>query len=160
MQAADMVSEIKSGAEYDGVCSLSSLLYLDPIDLAHSIHRLYHAIKPGGLLFLYAFDLDPSSRGEPYHVDLKHWMWSWTYGMDEAAQILEEFGYFKALKLQNVATEQEKAERLERWRISTQEQHDKMAKSNPHGPKIQLPDLSGGPDKLPYNYAIIARREM
>lgn len=154
-----MVSEIRSEAVYDGVCSLSSLLYLDPIDLSHSVYRLYQALKPGGLLFLYAYDLAPSSRGEPYSLTIKQWMWSWTYAMDEAAQALEEFGYFKVLKAQDVSTETQKEERIERWRTFTQENHDKLIKSMPNGANLPLPDLSRVPQNLPYCYALVARRE-
>jgi hypothetical protein len=62
------------------------MLYLDPIDLSHSIYRLYQALKPGGQLFLYAYDTHPSWRGLPYSVEINQWMWSWTYCMEEAAQ--------------------------------------------------------------------------
>ena len=156
--ANQMVSEIRSVGEYDGVCSLSSLLYLDPIDLSHSIYRIYQALKPGGLLFLYAYDLDPSSRGQPYSLEIKQWMWSWTYGMDEAALALEEFGWFKVLKVQDVSTEEQKAERIEGWRTYTRESHDKLVKSMPNGANLPPPDLSKVPNDLPYNYTIIACR--
>ena len=156
-----MVSEIRNEAEYDGVCSLSSLLYLDPIDLSHSVYRLYQALKPGGLLFLYAYDLAPSSRGEPYSLTIKQWMWSWTYAMDEAAQALEEFGYFKVLKAQDVSTEKQKEERIERWREHEQLSQEKVIASLQPGIKIPpLPDaLSRVPQNLPYCYALVARRE-
>lgn len=153
-----MVSELTSVETYDGICSLSSLLYLDPIDLAHSLHRLYQALKPGGLLFLYAYDLEPSERGFPYHLDLKQWMWAWTYGMDEAVTALEEFGFFKVLQVQDVSTETQKQERLERWRKQVQESRDRLVQSLPSGANVPPLDLSRSPQNLPYCYAIIARR--
>ena len=100
-----MTSEITYESEFDGACSLSSLLYLDPIDLSRSIYRLYRALKPGGLLFLYAYDQHPTWRGVPYHFDLHEWMWAWTYSMQEAVKALEEHGCFKVLKMQDVTTE-------------------------------------------------------
>lgn len=154
-----MVSDIRSEAEFDGVCSFSSLLYLDPIDLSHSFYRLYHAIKPGGLLFLYAYDTHPDWRGLPYDVEINQWMWSWSYGMEEAAQALEEFGYFKVLETKNVTTEEQKQERIENWRKYRQEEHDKLVKSWPPGVPLPPLDLSKVPQNLSYCYAIIARRE-
>jgi SAM-dependent methyltransferase len=153
------VSEIRYEAEFDAACSLSSLLYLDPIDLSHSIFRLYRALKPGGLLFLHAHDLHPSWRGLPYGVDIKQWMWSWSYGLEEAAHALEEFGYFKMLRVTDVSTEQQKKERIERWRTSMLENHQRLVETMPEGSKLSQPDLSRVPQNLPYGYALIARRE-
>lgn len=155
-----MVSDIRSESEYDGACSFSSMLYLDPIDLSHSIHRLYHAIKPGGLLFLHADDLHPGWRGAPYTVDINQWMWTWSHGMDEVADALEQFGYFKVLKMENVTTEEEKETRIARWRKYTLEQHDKLINSLPPeiGSTIPPPDVSKVPSNLSYGYAIMARR--
>lgn len=153
-----MTSEIAHEAEFDGVCSLSSLLYLDPIDLSRSLHRIHHALKPGGWLFLYAFDMHPGYRGIPYHVDINQWMWGWTYGIEEATQALEEHGYFKVLTAQNVSTEEEKQKRIENWRKYTQKQHEELAE---HYPNVQIaqPDLSKPPSNLAYSYIIVARRE-
>jgi SAM-dependent methyltransferase len=155
----EMVGDISSEAEFDGACSLSSLLYLDPIDLSQGIYRLYRALKPGGLLFLYAHDLHPGWRGLPYSVDIQQWMWSWSYGIAEATQALEEFGYFKVLKSQDVSTEAQKEQRVANWRKATQEEHDKLVKSLPAAANIPAPDLSKVPQHLPYSYAIMARRE-
>jgi hypothetical protein len=66
-------------AAFDGACSLSFLLYLDPIDLFHGNYRLYWALQPGGTLFLYAYDVHPGWRGLPYEQQIGQWMWSWTY---------------------------------------------------------------------------------
>ena len=123
------ITEIDAESVFDGACSFSSLLYLDPIDLFHSIHRLYHAIKPGGLLFLYAYDLHPGWRGQPYHVDINHWMWGETYSMDEAACALEEHGYFKVLRMLDTTTEAQKKQRIELWRIQTQKEHEELVKN-------------------------------
>lgn len=154
-----MVSDIRSEAQFDGACSFSSLLYLDPIDLSHSIYRLYHAIKPGGLLFLYANDLHPSWRGRPYGVDINQWMWSWSHGMDDATKALEEFGYFKVLEVKEVTTQKQKDERMESWQKYKKEEHDKMIKFLPPGTSSPALDLSKVPQDLSYCYAVIARRE-
>jgi SAM-dependent methyltransferase len=82
-------TQIMDEARYDGACTFSSRLYQDPIDFYHSIYRLHHAIKPGGLLFLFAYDAGPDWRGEPYLFVVGQWMWSWHYGMDESAKRLE-----------------------------------------------------------------------
>lgn len=156
-----MVSDIRSEAEFDGACSFSSMLYLDPIDLSHSIYRLHRAIKPGGLLFLYAYDVTPGWRGLPYNVHLDQWMWSWSHGKDEVAAILEEFGYFKVLDVNDVTTEEEKEERIASWRKYEQEQYDKFITSLPedaplrHAPRIEPPKIPG---TIAYCYAITARR--
>jgi ubiquinone/menaquinone biosynthesis C-methylase UbiE len=149
--------EIRSESEYEGACSLSSLLYLDPMDLSHSLYRLYRALKPGGSLFLYAYDLNPGWRGNPYKVDIHQWMWNWTYGMSEAAKILEEHGFFKVLRMEDVTTEEYKQERVEFWRKSTQDQYDELAKRYPTV-TLPPPDLANIPSNLPYTYAMIARR--
>jgi len=153
-----MVSDIRSDAEYDGACSFSSLLYLDPIDLSHSIYRLYQALKPGSLLFLYAKDLHPSWRGLPYKVDINQWMWTWSYGIADATHALEEFEYFKVLKAQDISTEERKQERIDDWRKNTQEEYDKLFKSLPEGASFSPPDLSQVPTDLSYDYVIVARR--
>lgn len=154
------VSDLRSEMEFDGACSFSSLLYLDPIDLSHSIHRLYRALKPGGYLFLYAHDLHPDSRGNPYGVDLNQWMWTWSHGMSEVGTLLEEFGYFKVLEMKDVTSDEEKEKRIESWRKSELEQRDKMIKSLPPETHIHIPplDLSKVPSDLAYAYVIVARK--
>lgn len=154
-----MTSELRYESEFDGVCSFSSLLYLDPIDLAHSIYRLYHALKPGGYLFLYSMDLHPTWRGLPYDVDIRHWMWSWTYAMKEVEQALEEHGYFKVLKMQDVTTPDESMERISSWIGYHKRKHEELVKNFPDT-KHAEPDFSPPVENLPYNYTIIARREM
>lgn len=155
-----MVSEIRYEAEFEGACSLSSLLYLDPIDLSHGIYRLHRALKPGGLLFLFANDIHPDWRGEPYGQQLHHWMWSWSYGIEESTRALEEFGYFKVLKAQDVTTEEDRDERIARRRKSNQEEIEKMIQSIPTDLKIPLPKLPELPSNPSYCYAILARREV
>lgn len=156
-----MVSEIRNESDFVGSCSLSSLLYLDPIDLSQSLYRLYRVLKPGGLLFLCASDLHPTWQGQPYQIDIDQWMWAWSYGIADVTQALEEFGYFKVLKAQDVTTDEQKEERIADWRKYTQEDHEKLLKmlegktNNPP----PLPDLSKVPSNLGYVYAIIARRE-
>ena len=152
------ITEIEAENVFDGACSFSSLLYLDPIDLFHSIHRLYHAIKPGGLLFLYAHDLHPTWRGQPYHVDINHWMWGETYSMDETGRALEEHGYFKVLRMLDTTTEAEKLQRIERWRVQTQKEHEVLVKKLSPDYKINPPDLSVPPSRMAYNYIVIAQK--
>lgn len=160
------INQLEAEAEFDGACSLSSLLYLDPIDLLHGIYRLYHAIKPGGLLFLFGYDSHPNWRGYPFDRDLGQPMWSWRYSIDEATQHLEEHGYFKVLKAQDVTTPNEKKIFLADW----EKNHPKESKPsemetekpnweiNAEGHTFRIPDFPVQPHILPYCYAIIARR--
>jgi SAM-dependent methyltransferase len=152
-----LASEMTYEAEFDGACSLSSMLYLDPIDLSHSIYRLYHALKPNGLLFLHAYDLHPGWRGEPYHVDINQWMWAWTYSMDEAVQALEEHGYFKVLKAQDVTSEEERQTRIEKWYKRAKEEYDAYTKQYPNT-RFPVPDPNKVP-RLSYKYIIVAQRQ-
>lgn len=154
-----MVSEVRWEAQFDAVCSFSSLLYLDPIDLSHSLYRLYHALKPGGLLFLYGHDQHPNSRGLPYDVDISQWMWIWSHSMEEAAQALEEFGCFKVLKMEDVTLKEVKEKQEAEWRQYKQEQHEKLMQTRQPGLTTPILDLSRVTDKLPYSYTIIARRQ-
>jgi SAM-dependent methyltransferase len=108
------IPEIAFDGVFDGICSFSSALYLDPIDLFNSIYRLYQALKPGGLLFLYGYDTNPGWRGMPYTIVMGQWMWSWTYSMDEAAQAIEEHGYFELVDFCSVTTQEETEERRTR----------------------------------------------
>lgn len=150
-----LASEITFDSEYDGACSLSSMLYLDPIDLAHSLYRVHCALKPNGLLFLYAYELHPRWRGEPYGIELDHWMWSWTYGMDEAVQALEEHGYFKVVFAQNVTSEDRKQEQIEKWYNGAKEQYDSNVKQYPNV-QFTAPDKNK-PPALPYKYIVVAQ---
>jgi SAM-dependent methyltransferase len=151
-----MASELTCEAEFDGACSLSSMLYLDPIDLSHGLYRLHHALKPNGLLFLYAYDLHPGWRGAPYQVEMGQRMWTWTYGMDEVVQRLEEHGYFKVLKAENVTSEEEKQALIEKWYEDAKAQYDSFMERYPTS-QYPMPDINK-PPRLAYKYAIIARR--
>jgi SAM-dependent methyltransferase len=148
-------SELTFEDEFDGVCSLSSLLYLDPIDLSHSLYRLHHALKPKGLLFLYAYDQHPGYRGNPYHLDLGQWIWGWTYGMDEAVRVLEEHETFKVLTVEDVTPEQEQQERLAIWYNQAKEQYDSQQEAYPNS-SFPPPDRSK-PPVLPYKYVVVAQ---
>lgn len=116
-----MTSELDFDAEFDAACSFSSTLYLDPIDLLHSIYRLHCAIKPGGLLFLFGYDLHPGWRGEPLDTVMEQPIWSWTYSADEAAGALSEHGFFEVLEVVDVTTEEEREERREKARQQQEE---------------------------------------
>jgi SAM-dependent methyltransferase len=153
-------TQVSEQEVYDGICSLNSLLYLDPVDLSNSLYRLHQALKPGGLLFLFAYDMHPSYRGAPYNAFMKQWVWDWTYGLSEVKQLLEEHGYFKVLRARNVTTQEEKKTRVGRWRMREQEQYDTYAikyKENGVVPPPP-PDLTTPPKTLGYCYAIIAQK--
>jgi SAM-dependent methyltransferase len=153
------VNQLAYEAEFDGACSLSSLLYLDPVDFFHGLHRLYRALKPGGLLFLYAYDSHPAWRGLPYYQQIDHWMWSWTYSLDEAVAALAEHGYFEVLQAREVTTEDEKAMRAARWKKRRQEDYEKFVKELPPDAQVPPPpDPDQAQGRLPYCYAVIARR--
>lgn len=151
------VRQIQSEAEYHGACSLSSLLYLDPIDLSHSLYRLHRALKTGGLLFLHAYDLHPDFRGDPYDIDINRWMWSWTYSLNDAVKILEEHGYFKVIQADDVTSAEYKQKRLDQRRENQKEQYEKFTRIA-HGQPLGTPSLNVIPENLAYTYAIIARR--
>ena len=152
------VTQIQAEAVFDGACSFSSVLYLDKIDFLHGIYRLHRALKPGGLLFLHGYDLHPGWRGFPYDVDINQWMWANTYGMQEAAGLLSEHGFFKVLKTEIVTTDEEQADSIERWRIQTQERHEKMVEKYPPDYPLPAPDLSKAPTNLAYKYIVIAQK--
>jgi len=153
------ITEIDADITFDGICSFSSMLYLDQIDFFHGIYRLSRALKPGGLLLLYGYDLHPGWRGQPYDVDIHQWMWSGTRGMDEAAQALEEHGYFKVLKTQEIVDEKEYQERVEQWRIRVQKEHDEWLQSLPPDVQIARTDYSKVKPSLGYPYILIAQKQ-
>ena len=152
------VTQLDREAAFDGACSLSSMLYLDPIDFFHAIYRLYRALKPGGLLFLFGLDTHPGWRGHPFDQVLEQWMWAWTRSLPEAVSALEEHGYFRVLQAVEVTPPKE-------------EEPDQPASSGPGEAIVQnilsLPD-STIPFQLPplpkpkrtqaYAYTIIAQR--
>ena len=155
-KATTMITDL---GVYDGACSFSSLLYLDPIDLLHSIYRLHTALKPGGLLFLYAYDIGPDWRGLPLSHRVDEWMWSWHYGMEEAARLLEEHGYFKVIDFQRVKVDEEEVERIAR-EIEKQAQEEKefnrRVESAPEAFPFSYFNLPV--ERSPYAYVVIARR--
>lgn len=142
----------------DGACSFSSLVYLDPIDFYNAVYRLYQAIKPGGLLFLYGFDNGPDWRGEPLNIVIGKWMWSWHYGMEEAAGRLEEHGYFQVLEYKRVAWDEEKeqeiAQKNEAEKVKAAE-HQRKMEENPGQFMPYFPQIHERPA---YAYVIVARR--
>jgi SAM-dependent methyltransferase len=156
-----MISELTYESEFDGACSLNSLLYLDPIDLYHSIFRLHQALKPGGFLYLFAYDSSPSTRGTPLREQFSSWLWGWDYGILDASAALEEHGYFKVIQAANVTTEEEKEQMIERWRKRELKRHEDFIKDGypPGSTPPPPPDLTKVPDNLGYCYSILARRE-
>jgi SAM-dependent methyltransferase len=152
------ISELEDEASFDGACSFSSLLYLDPIDARHSIYRLYRALKPGAVLFLYAYDLHPGRRGSPFSVQIGQWMWSWTYSMQEAAGLLEEQARFRVLDARSVMTDEYKEKAIARWRENTQRQYEEILAGLPPGADYPPPDLTKPPATLAYPYIVVAQR--
>jgi SAM-dependent methyltransferase len=152
-------TELEAEAEFDGVCSFSSMIYLDPIDFFHSIYRIYRALKPGGSLFLYGYDLHPGWRGRPYQLTLGHWMWDYTRGLEETTRALEEHGYFKVAK--TVMTESEEAlqKRIAEWREEKQKEHDEWLASLGPDTNIEHTDYSTATPKLLYPYLVIAQKQ-
>jgi SAM-dependent methyltransferase len=152
-------STISEQSVYDGVCSLNSMLYLDPVDLLNSLLRVRNALKPGGLLFLYAFDEGPDWRGEPFSHHIGEWMWSWHYGMEEVANLLEEHGYFKVLETCKVQIDHEEAERirqeLEKQKLEEEEFNRKQeAEPSP----FPFPFFKQPIERSAYAYVVIAQR--
>jgi SAM-dependent methyltransferase len=146
---------------YDGICSFNSLLYLDPIDLLNSIYHLHRALKPGGLIFLYAFDSGPDWRGEPFNQLFNHWMWLWHYSMDEAAGMLEEHGYFEVLDKRIVKMNEQDAERIARA-LEKQKQEEEEYRKRQEGMSesdiLFMPFIPAPIERSPYTYLVIARR--
>jgi SAM-dependent methyltransferase len=153
------ITEFDQEIGFSAACSLSSLLYQDPIDLSHSLFHLHGLLQEGSLLLLYAYDLHPDWCGIPYGTELNQMMWSWSYSLEDAVRILEEHGRYKVLQAQNVTTPEEKEKQIAIWRDYTQKDYEKAVKelSSPTYTPAP-PDLSTPPENLPHPYLIIARR--
>lgn len=153
-------SQLQFDAKFDGICSFASLLYQDPIDFYRSIYRLHCALKPGGLLFLFSWDLSPTFRSNPYNVDLGEWMWRWNYGMEEAARRLEEHGYFTTVNMDRVEIDLRKEKKflkeVEKEKKKKEAYERKRAKDTT--PMALLPYLNISPERPVYGYVVIARR--
>ena len=146
------ITQINDTAAYDGICSFNSMLYLDLIDFLNGINRMHRALKPGGQLFLYGFDAGPGWRGIPFGHRIDQWMWSWHYGMGEAAALLEEHGYFEVLDAQIVSADKSEAKRLDKAQKKREKEKEAFIKKH-------VGSISPYPSpKAPYAYAIIARR--
>ncbi len=152
-------TQIDFQSAFDGVCSFSSILYLDPIDFLNSVWRAHSALRPGGLLFLYAYDSGPGWRGAPLRHVMDQWMWAWHYGVEEVAQLLEEHGYFEVLDMQKVKVDPDEAERIAKEQAEMERQlaeyREKREKSGILG---GMPFPVFPPMASPYAYAIVARR--
>lgn len=154
-----VTTEITTQSTFDGICSFNSVVYLDLIDLLNSIRRLHAALKPGGLLFLYGFDTGPNWRGEPFGHRVGQWMWSWHYGMDELAGLLQEHGYFEVLDSCKVQVDVDEANRIAREEERQKKEADKGRKRQKEKHLDLFPIASSLPvDRSPYAYVIIARR--
>jgi SAM-dependent methyltransferase len=153
------ISALGEESAFDAACSFNSLLYLDPIDMLNSVHRLHRALKPGGLLFLWGYDSGPDWRGEPFGYRLKHWMWSWHYGMEEAAGLLEEHGYFEVLEMRKVVEDEDESARiaveLEKQK-QEQEEYNQRRETDPEA--MILPFIKTPVTRSVYAYILIAWR--
>ena len=154
--ATTLISDL---AAFDGICSFNSMLYLDPIDLFNSINRLHNALKPNGLLFLYAFDSGPDWRGEPFSHRVGQWMWSWHYGMEEAANMLEEHGYFRVLETQKVQVNEAEAERIAQEIEKQKQEEEEYYQRQANDPSsFPMPFLEMPIERSPYAYVVVAQR--
>lgn len=152
-------SALTQESVYDGVCSFSSLLYLDPIDFLNSVHRLHRALKPDGLLFLYGYDSAPSWRGMPYHHSLGEWMWSWHYGMEEAATLLAEHGYFEVLSMRKVNIDPDEDARIAAELEKENQEEEEYLREQAKKPEAHhWPFMKRTIERSPYSYLILARR--
>jgi SAM-dependent methyltransferase len=152
-------TQITQQPTFDGICSFNSLLYLDPIDLLNSIYCLHQALKLGGRLFLYAFDSGPDWRGEPFSYRLGQWMWSSHYGMEEAANLLEEHGYFEVIDTCKVYVDKEEAERLAQELEKQKQKEEEYRRKQEANPSLlPLPFFKDYIEHSPYAYVVTARR--
>lgn len=150
---------IRAEAAFDGICSFNSMLYLDSIDFLHSIYRLHEALKTGGHLFLYAYDTGPDWRGQPFSHRLDQWMWSWHYGVEEAASLLEEHGYFKVLETKKVSVDEGEAERIAQELEKQRQEEEEFNKKKESAPEsFGFPFPRTAIQRSPYAYVVIARR--
>ncbi len=146
-------------AAFDGACSFSSMLYMDPIDLLHSIYRLHGALKPGGILFLYGFDVGPDWRGVPFHQVIHQWMWSWHYGMEEVESMLKEHGFFDVLETRKVAVDENEGLRITLELAKQETEKEEYRKKQVNAPEaFPMPFLKTHIERSPYAYIIIVRR--
>ena len=58
----------------------------------------------------------------------------------------------------DTTTEAEKLQRIERWRVQTQKEHEALVKKLSPEYKINPPNLSIPPSRLAYNYIVIAQK--
>lgn len=152
------ITQLDFEAAFDGACSFSSLLYLDPIDLYNAIYRLHQAIKPGGLLFLFAFDNGPDWRGEPFNIVIGKWMWTWHYGMEEAARRLEEHGYFQVLEHKRVMWDEEEEQKAARDLEEAQKKEAEIRRQAQENPDLPHRYFRAFVERPSYAYVIVARR--
>lgn len=149
---------IADQARFDGICSFHSMLYLDPIDFLFSIYRLHEALKPDGLIFLYAYDSGPDWRGQPLHHMNGQWMWAWHYGTEEAAGLLEEHSYFKVIDKRKVKIDEGEAERIAQALEKQKQEEENRRRQECDHSRFPLPYLGTPGKRSPYTYMIIARR--
>jgi SAM-dependent methyltransferase len=151
-------TQLNFEAAFDGACSFSSLLYLDPIDFFNAVYRLNHALKPGGLLFLYGFDPGPDWRGEPFNIVIGKWMWGWHYSMEEAAGRLEEHGSFQVVEYKRVWWDEEKEQEIAQKMEAEKEREADHRRKMAENPGQFLPYSSALLERPPYAYVIVARQ--
>ena len=87
-------------------------------------------------------------------------MWSWHYGMEEAAARLEEHGYFTVLEMKRVefnAKEEKRIARKNKREAQKKAEYDRQ-KAESHE-TFYLPYPPPSFDRPPYAYVIMARRK-
>lgn len=110
-------------------------------------------------MFLYAFDSGPDWRGEPFSHRVGQWMWSWHYGIDEAASLIEEHGYFKVLETRKVQIDKEEAERIAKELEKQKQEEEKYRRMQETDPSpFPLPFFKLPIERSPYAYVVIAQR--
>ena len=87
------------------------------------------------------------------------WMWSWHYGMEEAAALLEEHGYLTVLDARMVQVDPEDdgrvAGELEKQK---QEEEEYYRRQESEPTSIPIPFLKIPVERAPYGYVLVARR--
>lgn len=86
-------------------------------------------------------------------------MWSWHYGMEESASLLEEHGYFKVLETQKVQMDEAEAERITKEPKKQKREEEEYRQRQQQNPEaFFLPFFNTPIERSSYGYVIIAQR--
>ena len=86
-------------------------------------------------------------------------MWSWHYGVEEAASLLEEHGYFKVLETKKVSVDEGEAERIAQELEKQRQEEEEFNKKKESAPEsFPFPFPRTAIQRSPYAYVVIARR--